>query len=117
MKRKLECRQLLVTLAICFSSLPAFSQEDTIIINKTTNNTAHNINLYTNASQKVLFFNASGKEGTVYHLLLFRKDKLVKQTRILSRQTAIVNKPEKGNYYFEVFTGDDRIGSGTITVQ
>lgn len=117
MKRMQQCRLLLVSLAICFSCLPIHAQ-DSIIIHKTNTSTKHNINLYTNASQKVLFFNARGQEGSVYHLLLFRKGgTLIKQTKILSRETAVVAKPEKGDYYFEVFTGDNRIETGTIIVQ
>lgn len=91
---------------------------DSIIIQKINNNKKHTINIYTNASQEVLFFSASGEEGRMYQLLLFRQEgKLIKSSKIRNRETTVVSKPEKGNYYFEVFSDDVRIESGTIIVQ
>lgn len=95
-----------------------FVSSDSIIISKTNNNKRHSINIYTNASQQVLFFSAAGEEGKNYQLLLFRdKGKLIKQSKIRNRETAVVSKPDKGNYYYEVFIDDLRIESGTIVVQ
>ncbi|HOA37194.1 MAG TPA: hypothetical protein PLQ65_04060 [Flavihumibacter sp.] len=92
--------------------------KDSIIIQKQIINKKHLIHLYTNASQQVLFFSVDGEEGKNYQLLLFRdKRKLIKQSMVRNRETAVVSKPEKGNYYYEVLTGDNRIESGTIVVQ
>ncbi len=94
------------------------AQQDSIIIQKLNNNKKHSINIYTNASQQVLFFSASGEEGKIYQLLLFRQEgKLIKSSKIRNRETTVVSKPDKGNYFFEVFSDDIRIESGTIVVQ
>ncbi|GAO44841.1 hypothetical protein [Flavihumibacter petaseus] len=91
---------------------------DSIIIQKNLNDKKYSVNIYTNASQQVLFFSAAGEEGKTYQLLLFRqKGKLIKQSRIRNRETAVVSKPDKGNYYFEVFSDDVRIETGTIEVR
>lgn len=128
MKRFLASRRLLLTTVLGLSSWtiqagmamtkvdPA--KPDSIIIQKLNNNKKHTINIYTNASQQVLFFSASGEEGRVYQLLLFRQEgKLIKSSKIRNRETTVVSKPEKGNYFFEVFSDDVRIESGTIVVQ
>lgn len=124
MKQMFNFRQLLVIMVMSAGSLSARAGEshptyrtDSIIIQKLNNNKKHTVNIYTNASHKVLFFSASGEEGRTYQLFLFReKGKLVKQTKIRNRETTVVNKPEKGNYYFEVFSDEIRIESGTILV-
>jgi hypothetical protein len=128
MKRLLPPSQLLLSMAICAGSLsPEIcsattpdnqGKRDSIIIQKLNNNKKHSVNLYSNASQQVLFFTVSGEEGSIYHLLLFREHgKLIKQSKIRNRETTVVSRPEKGNYYFEVFSDDIRIESGTIIVQ
>jgi hypothetical protein len=92
--------------------------QDSIIIQKLNNNKKHSINIYTNSAQQVLFFSASGEEGRVYQLLLFRREgTLIKSSKIRNRETTVVSKPEKGSYFFEVFSDDIRIESGTIVVQ
>jgi hypothetical protein len=66
----------------------------------------------------VLFFSASGQSGKVYQLFLFDIDgKLVKQVNIRNRQTTVLNKIEKGNYVFEVFSDDERIENGQVIVK
>ena len=95
-------------------------KKDSIIIQKTinnNNNNKHQVNIYTNTSQKVLFFSASGEKNREYKLLLFRKEGiLIKQSKVRNRETTVVIKPEKGNYYYEVLTDDEHVESGTITV-
>lgn len=104
------------TVAIAGESLPF--KKDSIIIQKTINNQKHIVNIYTNPSQKVLFFNAQGDEGKTYQLLLFReKGVLVNQTKVKNRETSVVSKPEKGNYYYEVYSDNQKIESGTIIVR
>lgn len=93
-------------------------QQDSIIIQKLNTNKKHTINIYTNPSQQVLFFSASGEEGRIYQFLLFRQEgRLIKASKIRNRETTVVSKPDKGNYYFEVFSDDTRIERGTIVVQ
>lgn len=100
------------------ASIAYLAPKDSIIIQKQNINNKHLIRLYTNASQQALFFSVEGEEGKSYQLLLFReKGKLIKQSKVRNRETAVVSKPEKGNYYYEVITGDSRIESGTIVVQ
>lgn len=97
------------------NKIPA--ERDSIIIQKLNNNHRHSVNIYTNTSQKVLFFTAQGDERSTYKLLLFRqKGVLIKQTKIKCRETTVVSKPEKGKYYYEVFSDDSLIESGTIVV-
>ncbi|MBC6492947.1 hypothetical protein ACFSQD_00330 [Flavihumibacter stibioxidans] len=124
MKQMFNYRQLLVIMVMFVGSLSARAGEshptyrtDSIIIQKLNNDKRHTVNIYTNASNKVLFFSASGEEGRTYQLFLFReKGKLVKQAKIRNRETTVVSKPDKGNYYFEVFSDEIRIESGTILV-
>jgi hypothetical protein len=128
MKRILASKRWLLTAALGLSSftmqvslaavgaLPM--HQDSIIIQKLNNNKKHSINIYTNSAQQVLFFSASGEEGRVYQLLLFRREgTLIKSSKIRNRETTVVSKPEKGSYFFEVFSDDIRIESGTIVVQ
>ena len=66
----------------------------------------------------VLFFSASGEDGKVYQFYLFDMDgKLVKQTQIRNRETTLISKIEKGTYLFEVFSDDERIENGNLTVK
>jgi hypothetical protein len=127
MKRNSTGWQLLVMLLLAFSSqagtalrLPTGNQmptQDSIIIQKLNTNKKHTINIYTNPSQQVLFFSASGEEGRIYQFLLFRQEgRLIKASKIRNRETTVVSKPDKGNYYFEVFSDDTRIENGTIVV-
>lgn len=121
MKQFTACWRVFATFAmltvICTTGT-ATMPTDSIIIHKTNNNKKHQVNLYTNASQRVLFFSVTGEEGNMYHLLLFRKEgKLIKQSKIRNRETTVVIKPEKGDYYFEVIRDDERIEAGTITVR
>lgn len=112
-------------MASCMGSIVAIAGEkinpaevDSIIIQKLNNNHKHTVNIYTNTSQKVLFFSAQGDEGNTYKFLLFRqKGVLVKQSKIRNRETTVVSKPEKGSYYYEVFSDNVLIESGTILVQ
>lgn len=91
---------------------------DTIVVSKRLKSKKHRIRIFPDASKKVLFFNASGQIGKVYQLFLFdASGVLVKQARIRENQTTLVNKVEKGDYVFEVFSDDERIESGDVTVR
>jgi hypothetical protein len=91
---------------------------DSIVVEKQIISKKYKIRLYPNASQQVLFFNASGEEGIVYQLYLFDiEGQLVKQANIRNKQTTVINIIEKGIYLFEVFIEDKRIETGKVTVR
>lgn len=91
---------------------------DSIVVEKQFSSRKHRVRLYPNADQQVLFFSASGEEKKIYQLFVFDMDgTLVKQANIKSRQTTVVTGIEKGVYLFEVFTNDERIETGKITVR
>jgi hypothetical protein len=78
----------------------------------------HKIRLYPDARQQVLFFSANGEDGKVYQLFLFDMDgRLVSQTRIRNRETTVLTNISEGNFLFEVFTDDERIENGQLTVR
>jgi Secretion system C-terminal sorting domain len=91
---------------------------DTITISKNRINKKYRVKLYPNASQEVIFFSASGTEGKNYQLFVFDLEgKLVKQTQIKNKQTTIISNIEKGDYLFEVFSDDERIENGNLSVR
>lgn len=95
---------------------------DTILVQKQTISKKYKIRLYPNASHEILFFSASGPanhaDGKVYQLYLFDVDgKLIKQANIRNKQTTVLNNIEKGRYVFEVFSDDERIENGQLTVR
>jgi len=97
---------------------PFSSQRDTITIQKDTKSKKHKIKLYPNASDQVLFFSANGEQGRVYQFYLFDLEgRLIKQANIRNKQTTVLNKIEKGNYLFEVFSDDERIENGLVIVR
>ena len=90
---------------------------DSIVVERQFTSKKYKIKLYPNANQQVLFFSASGKEGKIYQLFLFDVDgNLAKQANIKNKQTTVVNNLGKGIYLFEVFSDDERIGNGKLTV-
>lgn len=91
---------------------------DSILVEKQFTSKKYKIRLYPSASQEVLFFNATGENGKIYQLYLFDMDgQLVKQANIKNKQTTIITNIEKGVYLFEVFSDDERIETGKVTVR
>jgi len=89
-----------------------------IQISKAQTSKKHKIKLYSDARQQVLFFSANGEDGKVYQLYLFDMDgRLVSQSRIRSRETTVLTNISEGNFLFEVFTDDERIENGQLTVR
>jgi hypothetical protein len=89
-----------------------------IQISKSMSSKKHRIRLYADARQQVLFFSAAGENGKVYQLFLFDMDgKLVSQTQIRNRETTVLTNISEGNFLFEVFTDDERIENGQLTVR
>ena len=91
---------------------------DTILIAKAQTNKKYKVRMYPNAQHTVLFFSASGPSGKVYQLYLFDLDgKLTKQTHIRNKETTVLTNIVKGNYTFEVFSDDERIENGVLTIK
>jgi hypothetical protein len=99
----------------------ALPQKDTIHsiqVNKAQASKKHKIRLYPDARQQVLFFSANGEDGKVYQLFLFDMDgRLVSQTHIRNKETTVLTNISEGNFLFEVFTDDERIENGQLTVR
>ena len=91
---------------------------DTILISKAQTNKKYKVRMYPNAQHTVLFFSASGQPGKVYQLYLFDLDgRLTKQTHIRNKETTVLTNIVKGHYTFEVFSDDERIENGVLTIK
>lgn len=91
---------------------------DSIFVEKQFTRKKYKIRLYPNANQEVLFFSASGDEGKIYQLFLFDMDGgLVKQAHIKNKQTTVINNLDNGVYLFQVFSDDEPISNGKVTVR
>ena len=100
------------------NSAPAHLYKDSILVNKSLTSKKYKIKIYPGASHEVLFFNASGEDGKVYQIFIFDLDgNLVKQTQIRNKQTTILANFNKGCYTFEVFSDDEHIENGTLTIK
>jgi hypothetical protein len=91
---------------------------DTMLVQKQTTSKKHRIKLYPNTENDVLFFSVRGIEGKVYQLFLFDvAGKLIRQANIKNKQTTVLENIEKGSYLFEVFSDDERIENGQLTIK
>ena len=109
---------LLAQLPARASSPPAGYYQDSIVINKLLTSKKYKIKIYPGATHESLFFNASGQDGKVYQFYLFDIDgSLVKQTQIRNKQTTIITNFNKGCYTFEIFSDDEHIENGTLTIK
>jgi hypothetical protein len=89
-----------------------------IQVSKAQTSKKNKIRLYPDARQQVLFFSANGEDGKVYQLYLFDMDgRLVSQAHIRNKETTVLTTISEGNYLFEVFTDDERIENGCLTVR
>ena len=112
----------LALLVFGLSELPVHAaprnSRDSILVNKLLTSKKYKIKIYPGATQEVLFFNASGEEGKVYQFFLFDVEgNMVKQTQIRNKQTTILTNFNKGCYTFEVFSDDEHIENGTLTIK
>ena len=102
---------------------PSVTSADTssihsIRVNKSLISKKYKIGLYPDARRQVLFFSAEGGEKRVYQLYLFDMDgKLARQATIRNKETTLLTNISNGNYLFEVFSNDERIENGQLTVQ
>lgn len=89
-----------------------------IQVSRTQTSRRHKIKLYPDAGQQVLFFSVNGQDGKVYQLYVFDVyGKVVSQTSIRNRETTVLTNISEGNYLFEVFSNDERIENGRLTVK
>jgi hypothetical protein len=100
------------------STAPAPDHSYTITISKLFENKNYKIEMRTNSSLHQLLITAGPEQKKVYHFYLFDIDgKLRAQANIRSSEkTAFVNI-SKGNYLFEIFSNDERIENGELTVR
>jgi hypothetical protein len=126
-KRAVRSVSILFTISVVLAASPStfgcplpvsLYTNDSVLVQKSTTSKKCRIRIYPNAEHDVLFFNARGVDGKVYQLFLFDVDgKLVKQANIKNKQTTILENIEKGSYLFEVFSDDERIENGQVTIQ
>jgi hypothetical protein len=89
-----------------------------ILVSRSQKTKTNKIKLYPDARQQVLFFSANGEDKKIYQLYLFDMDgKLVNQTSIRNRETTVLTNISEGNYLFEVFSDDERIEDGSLSVK
>jgi|SRR6516162_9424823 len=105
-----------------YASIPSGpSNNDTrylVLVTKTQNNKKHNVRLYSSDRQDQLYFTVSGPEGKKYQLYVFDMDgKLVSLVKIHNKQTGALNRISKGSYFFEVFSDDEKVESGQLSVK
>jgi hypothetical protein len=94
------------------------STTHSIRVNKALISKKYKIGLYPDARRQVLFFSAEGGEKRVYQLFLFDMDgKLARQATIRNKETTVLADISQGNYLFEVFSDDERIENGKLTVE
>jgi hypothetical protein len=89
-----------------------------IRVNKSLISKKYKIGLYPDATHQVLFFSAEGGDKRVYQLYLFDMDgKLAHQATIRNKETTVLTDIPNGVYLFEVFSDDERIENGQLTVR
>ena len=89
-----------------------------IRVSKSLISKKYKIGLYPDARHQVLFFSAEGGEKRVYQLYLFDMDgKLARQASIRNKETTVLTELSDGDYLFEVFSDDERIENGQLTVR
>ncbi len=121
------------TIMVALFTLPAFSSKEkssstskpsttdhsyTIVISKLFENKNYTIEMHTNSSLHQLLITTGPQQNKTYRFYLFDIDgRLKAQANIRSNEkTAFVNLA-KGNYFFEIFSRDERIENGRLTVK
>jgi hypothetical protein len=102
----------------CLTAVTGSDTVHSIQVSRSQTSKRHKIKLYPDAGQQVLFFSANGQDGKIYQLYLFDVfGKLISQTSIRNRETTVLTNISEGNYMFEVFSDDERIENGRLTVK
>lgn len=91
---------------------------DSIIVKTFSNKKVQEIKLYPDATNEALVFTSTGVYGKEYQLFVFDMDgRLAKLTHVRNKETTSLAQLEKGNYMYEVFSNDDRVENGSITIR
>ncbi|MDI3318301.1 hypothetical protein [Pinibacter soli] len=91
---------------------------DSIIITKVTTSKVYDVKLYTNASNKVLFFSVNGEENKIYELAIFNQENnKIKELHLHNRQTSLIAQLPKGTYEFHVYSDEEQIEKGNLVVK
>lgn len=91
---------------------------DSIIVKTFSNKKVQQIKLHLDATNEALLFTSTGLCGKIYQLFVFDMDgKLAKLTQVCNKETRLLARLEKGIYLYEVFSNDDRIDNGSITIR
>src|ERR1039457_1239480 len=132
MKKNIPVKQMILSLScgmmVLLFTLPAFSSKEkpsgisktstadhsySIVISKLFENKNYNIEMRTNSSLHQLLITAGPQQNKTYRFYLFDIDgKLKAQANIHSNEKAAFVNIAKGNYFFEIFSNDERIENG-----
>ena len=137
MKKTVPVKKMISHLAsgmmLMLFTLPAFSSKEkpsgtsktstgdhayTIVISKLFENKNYNIEMHTNSSLHQLLITAGPQQNKIYRFYLFDIDgKLKAQANIRNNENAAFVNIARGNYFFEIFSNDERIENGRLTVK
>jgi hypothetical protein len=91
---------------------------DTIVVDKFSENKKCKIRMFPDAYKQVLLISADSRQKKDYRFYMFDMDgKLVNEADIHNRETTIFDNIEKGNYLFEIFSNDERIENGKLSIK
>jgi hypothetical protein len=103
----------------CSLSASAFSgTSDTAVIKKISGDRNQDIQLFSDTDKKTLLFSVKFKQKKNYRFYMFDMDgNLIAENDIFNKQGVEFTNMQKGDYYFEIFSGDTRIENGTLTIK
>ena len=89
----------------------------TVSIKKLQATKKYQVRLFADARNQALFFYASGNSKKIFQLYVFDMEgRLVNQANIRNRETTVIRDFSKGNFFFEVFSNDERIENGKLEI-
>ena len=120
--QKRNCNFIFCLLLIAIS-LPSFASAhsktgDTAVFKKLSGNKNQSIQLFSSSGKQTIFFSAKFKQKKNYRFYMFDMDgKLVAENNLDNKQGVEFTNMQRGNYYFEILSNDDRIENGTLTIK
>jgi hypothetical protein len=100
------------------SEINGAAPKDGIIIKRMSSHKGGGARLLPGSVHESLCFTSSAKPEKSYQLFLFDIDgKLIRQSSIAEKQTAMLMEMKKGHYFFEIFSNDVRIENGSIVIR
>jgi hypothetical protein len=98
-----------------YGKMPVYS---TIVVGKFSENKKYKIRIFPDAYKQVLLISADSRQKKDYRFFMFDMDgKLINEADIHDRETTVFDNLEKGNYLFEIFSNDERIENGTLSIK